>query len=57
MIKKQSKKNPVNKMKVKRSKGLKDLKYDAAIVKGGRGARGGSQQEPHLGGGGGWTRG
>jgi hypothetical protein len=56
-LKKEPKKNPVAKMKVKRSKGIKDLESDVSKVKGGRGAQGGSRPEPHLGGGGGWTRG
>jgi len=37
MMKKEPKKNPVNKMKVKRSKGMKDLESDASKVKGGKG--------------------
>jgi len=48
MIKKQPKKNPVNKMKVKTSKGLKDLKSDASRVKGGQGAKGGSRPQPDI---------
>jgi len=51
---KRTKKNPVNKMKVERSKGMKDLEQDASRVKGGRGSKGGSRLPRD---GGGWTRG
>ena len=47
-------KKPVDKMKVKRSKGMKDLEANASKVKGGTGPKGVSR--PPIDGGG-WTRG
>ena len=52
---KEPKKNPVNKMKVERSKGMKDLEQDASRVKGGRGSKGDSL--PLIDGSGHFTRG